>query len=86
MCIGACAIRPHSIAPVYLLEIHSLQFLNWHLTTFDSMEMNNNKLYVLYFVTILHSDTSMFVYIKTDELITTIVRISKFYFPEILQL
>ena len=50
------------------------------------MEMNNNKLYVLYFVTILHSDTSMFVYIKTDELITTIVRKSKFYFPEILQL
>ena len=32
------------------------------------MEMNSNKLYVLYFVTILHSDTSMFVYIKTDEL------------------
>ena len=44
------------------------------------MEMNNNKLYVLYFVTILHSDTSMFVYIKTDELITTI-RKSKLYFP-----
>ena len=57
MCLGACAIRPHSIAPVYLLEIHSLQFLNWHLTIFDSMETNNNELYVLYFVQILHSNT-----------------------------
>ena len=55
MCLGACAIRPHSIAPVYLLEIHSLQFLNWHLTIFDSMETNNNELYVLYFAPILHS-------------------------------
>ena len=58
MCLGACAIRPHSIAPVYLLEIHSLQFLNWHLAIFDSSEMNNNELYVLYFVPLLHSDSS----------------------------
>lgn len=37
----------------------------------------SNELYVLYFVPILHSDTSMFVYI---------VRKTKLYIPEISQL
>ena len=41
--------------------------------------LSNNELYVLYFVPILHSDTSMFVYIEGDEFITTIFVLNVFY-------